>query len=430
MAALAVPLTVSTVAGLWVMPSGKSYLNYLIGSGEIIKGYSVAMSLESPGGALFWALQATVVLTVLLGLQTATAPAAARFNFLFLALPLFLSFKHGFVREDEHVINFFCFAAMAAALGSLTLDITKVRVSRVLPLGVLFGFIWFMNVRSALTPDVFSLVTGKRALRVTWRAMSLGQLIHQLEVAEAKFPDQSRLEPELVELIGDAPVASLSHNFTNLAAAHLRIELYPVIQRYAAYTPYLDEVNAAWIRERGPKFLVFDGHSIDGRDPWAETPSMFLEIYRWYDARLLGPRNLLLERRTQPRFSALKTVSRFQVTFPPHFSLPTSRIPVFWRMKCGYSPRGQLLKALFRVPPFYMSTQQSGGKTRSARVIADVLVAPVLGNHLPDNLVEFEALFRPDGDPEFTVEHFGFNTSKPWAYEQACEVEFLSPVQQ
>ncbi|HEY6346657.1 MAG TPA: hypothetical protein VIY49_34635 [Bryobacteraceae bacterium] len=90
----------------------------------------------------------------------------------------------------------------------------------------------------------------------------------------------------------------------------MHLTLYPTVQRYEAWTPWLDRWNAAWIRDKGPRCLVFDGKAIDERDAWAETPAMWLEIYRWYDTRFLGTRNLLLVRRAAPRFGALETIGK------------------------------------------------------------------------------------------------------------------------
>ena len=89
-------------------------------------------------------------------------------------------------------------------------------------------------------------------------------------------------------LIGNSSVASLSVVYSGALLDGLNLKLYPVIQRYSAYTPYLDGLNAAFIREKGPRFLLFNGFAIDHRHPWTETPAMWLEVYRWYNTRLLG----------------------------------------------------------------------------------------------------------------------------------------------
>ncbi len=109
-------------------------------------------------------------------------------------------------------------------------------------------------------------------------------------------------------MIGDAPVASLSWDFTNFVPAGLHLVLYPTLQRAIAYTPWLDRWNADWVRDKGPKYLLFNGLAIDARDPWVETPAMWMEIYRWYDSVFQGERDLLLERRAHPRFTSLRSI--------------------------------------------------------------------------------------------------------------------------
>jgi hypothetical protein len=205
----------------------------------------------------------------------------------------------------------------------------------------------------------------------------------------------------------------------------MRVSLYPVVERYSAYTPYLDRLNAAWTRDKGPKFLVFDGLSIDEREAWAETPAMWLDIYRWYDTRFLGPRNLLLQRRDAPRFTSLETVSRFRATLRDELRLPASRDPVFWTMNCAQSVRGSLQRSMFRVPTVSANIHESGGVNRSGRIIPEVLVSPVLGNYLPGTLTQFAAVFSPDGNPSYSVDRITFEGPGIASYSSSCEVEIL-----
>ena len=423
-----VPATVAGAVCLWVMPSVGALLNYLRGSAELISGFSAALSMAGPSIVFVSALEAIAVLGILLWIQAGRSASAVRFYVLLLAIPLFVSFKHGFVRHDEHVINFFCFVALALALVSLTVSLHGKNARRVAPLVILFVIIWQDNVVRLKPRPALAQSTGAQAAGMLMGALRFDRLQQRLESSIAAYPDASRIEPELVNLIGDSPVASLSSNFTNLAAARMRLTLYPVVQRYAAYTPYLDGLNAAWIKDKGPRFLVFDGQAIDSRDPWAETPAMWLEVYRWYDARLLESRNLLLERRAGPRFTAFETIGRIRVAFPGELRLPFSRDAVFWTMKCGYSTRGRLEKLLFRVPGVFMSVYETGGVTRSARIIPEVLVSPVLGNYLPGTLSQFAAVFQPGVDPAYSVDQIVFESSGTTSYSPTCEVEILRPV--
>jgi hypothetical protein len=426
--ALVIPVTVTLAICLCVMPSLRSILYYVRGSIEIINGYSAAMSTFGSRMELLSAVEAVAVLAVLLlSLLASSTPGLARFYTLLFTIPLFVSFKHGFVRQDQHAANFFCFIALVLALISLGVNLDKVGTRRVVPLTLLFLVIWQDNISFGSISNLIVYPSGEQAARRLWGAVHFHRLEQRLDATAAAFPAAARIEPEIVKLVGASPVASLSYDFTNAAAAGMALQLYPVLQRYSAYTPYLDGLNATWIRDHGPTFLVFDGEAIDLRDAWAETPAMWLEVYRWYDTRLLGPRNLLLERRSHPRFTALQTIGRFPLPFTGELRFPASRKPVFWTMKCSYSVSGRLRKLLFRLPSVLMSVHEADGSTRSARVIPEVLVAPVLGNYLPKNLAQFAAVFRRDANPDYSVDHVSLEDAGRASYASTCQVELLQP---
>jgi hypothetical protein len=155
---------------------------------------------------------------------------------------------------------------------------------------------------------------------------------------------------------------------------------------------------------------------------------MWLEIYRWYDTRLLGTRNLLLERRAAPRFGVLESIGRMRIAFPGELRLPTSHDPVFWTMTCGESIRGRVQKLLLRAENVYVTARDTGGVVRSARIIPEVLVSPVLGNYLPGSLSQFAAVFRPGENPSYYVDQLVFDGPGSTAYSSSCQVEILRPV--
>ena len=426
--AVAVPAMVAAAVLAWIMPSVQAVLYYLRGIADVSGGYSVAMSVTGPRLDMVLAVAALAVLAAVVRVQGVSDPDTARSLAGLLAIPLFLSLKHGFVRQDLHVIAFFCFVAIALALASLTLRLDRKGALRVVPLVVLFMLLWLLIVVRSSGPAFIAHVSGVSAGRMLIGALRYEDLTRRLEASIDAFPRSEALEPEVVRIIGGAPVASLSENIPKLAAARVRIELCPVIQRYSAYTPYLDGLNAAWIRDRGPRFLVYDGQAIDGREPWAETPAMWLEVYRWYDTRYLGERDLLLERRTAPRFTRLERLSRAQTGFGQALRLPTAGGAVFWTMACGYSFEGKARKWLYRVPPVYMTVQAKDQASRTARVIPDVLVSPVMGTYLPEGLSQFAAVFSDGIQPGQVVTRLRLHGSGSRSYSPVCEVELLRPV--
>ena len=87
----------------------------------------------------------------------------------------------------------------------------------------------------------------------------------------------------------------------------------------------------------------FRWNSIDDRDPWAESPAMWLEVYRWYDTAFAGPRNILLitaQRRLASRAWSLSTcrASRFRTIRSSGFE------PADFLHDDADSPTGQLQK--------------------------------------------------------------------------------------
>jgi hypothetical protein len=156
-----------------------------------------------------------------------------------------------------------------------------------------------------------------------------------------------------------------------------------------------------------------------------------LEVYRWYDTRLLGVRNLLLERRAKPRFTRLTSLGTTRFALGSDLNFPASGQPVFWTMSCNLSTKGKLRKLLFRIPEVMMKTDPAVAPGNEFRVIPEVLIAPVLGSVLPGNLDQFAALLKDHGGlppavpPTLKTLSFGGPGRK--YYEPNCQVEFLQP---
>ncbi len=244
--------------------------------------------------------------------------------------------------------------------------------------------------------------------------------------AELSAPSSSiqRLsEARFGAAVGDASVASLSVVYGELAHGRFDLRIPPVPQRYSAYTAFLDQRNAAWIRNQGPQFLLFDGFAIDHRDPWAETPAMWLEVYRWYDTHIRSPESLLLIRRKSPRFTRLRTRAQFSTRFSEGFEIPSSESPLWWTLDCRLNTKGTLENLLLRVPEIFMNTNRGS----VSRVIPGVLSSPVMGTFAPSGLDEFASLMSPVNNERGTavtrVRFFGPGIN---AYQATCKGSFLT----
>jgi hypothetical protein len=423
--AVAVPISAFGVLSAIFIPSVDGLARYLRSNIELLSGYTSAMSLGGPRIDLWLALQTIVLLGSLIGIQAAVNGRAARFYTFLLIGPVFLTFKQGFVRPDFHVIIFFSFAALAIGLISLTVPLSGRDLTAAMMIGLIFFICWASVLDHHLRwGETLNEVTGLRGLKTTWAAVHFGRLHQELDSARIALAAKSPIDPEIRTIIGDQAVAPLSVRYAQTFAAGLQIEIYPVLQRYSAYTPYLDRLNAGWIREKGPIFLLFDGETLNERDVWAESPATWFEIYRWYNTRYLSPFHLLLERRASPRFSSLEKTQSFAIDLTSELRLPASENVQFWNMTCSASYTGMLRKLLFRVSPVTVSILRDG-RVRTARVIPELLVSPVIAS-MPGTLAQLARVFDPETPmlptPETIV--FGGGTSN---YSRTCQVEIFQP---
>jgi hypothetical protein len=431
--AIFVPGAVAVVCFWLLLGSAGAVVDYIVSSIEIAGGYSVAMSMEDSSFAMtvlgiVAAALVVILLAAVIEMLATRDRRLAVFYSLFLAIPLFVSFKHGFVRQDIHVVVFFCFGSLALGITILAMPLNSRRSS--VRLGVIlsiFVTVWVGFVFMEADQPVAT-VTGLRTWNMLTPAFKFGDLQHTLDAAAYEFTSSARMEPQVKNIVKDEPVASLDTSYSNAIVDGLNLQLYPVIQRYSAYTPYLDKLNADWIRNKGPKFLTFDAEEIDGRHSWTETPAMWIEIYRWYNTRLLGDHTLLLERREGPRFTRLESQSDSQMSFQSEVQIPQTQEPVFWSLQCPMSIEGKIRKLLFRVPRVNMIVKRGEATDEIFRVIPDVLGQPSMGNYLPNSLSEFAQVFDAGKVPSFSVASISFGGPGISSYARNCNLQLLRAV--
>lgn len=433
-----------TGAGFWfALHSFHTLVLYVRGSRELSRGYSLAMSLwgrwiEFPAEA-----EGLILLVIALGVLAARDRRRATFISLLLAVPLLVNIKHALVRQDVHIVYALCFVAVGIGLIALATALDGQRSVLVLTaVALVFATLWQDYVAAKRLSVAIPAITGVDVPMRIWHIIPFSHLKRKLyEDAQRNLSsDELRVEPEIKAIIQREPVASLSVSYSGAYEDGLNLVLYPVVQRYSAYTPYLDQLNADWIREKGPRFLIFNPSlnffadrqvstlSIDGRDPWTETPAMWLEVYRWYNTRMLGTHTLLLERRPNPRFDNLESVSHMRLRFGDELLIPASPQPIFWTMKCSLTTTGKLRATLFRVLDVTMTINEGQGRG-VFRVLPEVLGSPSLGNYLPSDLSEFAEVFSTTiRRYSFSVKKLSFGGPGNSAYAPVCEVEFLRPV--
>jgi hypothetical protein len=425
-----VPTCVSGMGYLLSIGSWSAFATYIRSSLELATGYNVAMALPGDGRELQAVFGAAGLLALAMILLVKLNRRTAIFLSLLFAAPLLINVKHATVRQDLHIMYVFGFVAVALGLVALsaTLDkrftISLAAVAAALLLIVSHVYVAGLGQKAAIVR-----VTGIAGPLLAWHAMNFDNLRQELNArSQRTYTADNRLEPEIRAIVQHEPVASLSMGYNNAVVDDLNLALYPVLQRYSAFTPYLDKLNADWVRDKGPRFLVFDGSAIDGRHPWTETPAMWVEVYRWYDTRALEKYNLLLERRAVPRFTRFETLAHERLRFGEELRIPSSLQPIFWTMHCSLTSMGKLRGLLYRSDVVPMSVENGAGRVDLFRVFPSLLDAPSMGNTLPRDLPQFAAVFGRQPVESFSVDKITVGRPAMSAYAPECEAELLRPV--
>jgi len=425
-----VPAFVSGM-GYWIsIRSLPAFAAYIRSSFELANGYNLAMVLPGSSRELQAVFGAVGLLALAIILLAKLDRRTALFLSLLFAVPLLVNIKHALVRPDSHIVYLFGFVAVAIGLVALATAMDKWRTIGLTAIAaVMLPIVYQVYVAELGQKAAILRVTGINAPLLAWRTVHLANLRRELNaISQQTYSAENRLEPEIKAIVQHEPVASLSVGYSNAVVDDLNLVLYPVLQRYSAYTPYLDSLNADWIRDKGPRFLVFDGFAIDGRHPWTETPAMWIEVYRWYDTRMLGKYNLLLERRAVPRFTRFETLAHERLRFGEELRIPSSSQPVFWTMQCSLTNTGKLRGLLYRLNEVTMSVDNGTGRADLFRVLPSVLAAPSMGNFLPSDLGQFAAVFGVQPVQGFSVDKIALGGPAMSAYSRECEAELLHPV--
>ena len=179
--AVLVPTAVGAVISVATIPSRTALLDYLRGSFEVTAGFSSAMATPGSPVQMAAALLVVVVFGIMLSL---VGPKTVRFYALLLAIPLFVSFKQGFVRQDrQHTGFFFCFIAFALAIISLNLLLSNINARRIIILLACFSLLWITNLQSL--PRAAAESSGLRGIWMAARAFPLSRLEEHLDSASA-----------------------------------------------------------------------------------------------------------------------------------------------------------------------------------------------------------------------------------------------------
>jgi hypothetical protein len=265
--------------------------SWLGGSWEISNGYQEALEIEQSGTQLGYPLAGILGVGALvaagrLALRHRDLPTAGLFGLVLVTLEF--GFKHGFIRHDlGHEVSFF--VAAAAALIGLTGWTRRPSLALV---GAVVALAMIPAGLQAFDPFV---------ARNQWR-LSLELLLYDESRAAAakRAADSARaglgISPAVLAAANGHPVHVEPAEATAVWAYGLDWRPAPVVQNYSAYTPVLDELNAAAMRNAPADQVVIRERNVanDDRNPQWDTPRYLLALACHYRVAAIDDRWMAL----------------------------------------------------------------------------------------------------------------------------------------
>lgn len=348
-AKLAVFTVVATAIAASSFSSWQSIWWWVRRSMDIAAGNSEAMSNVCPEGSVAVAL---VVICVTVALGLASPRGARREGLAWLVLvsvPVFVEFKHGFVRAGPHVTAFFSFLPVVAATRLLG------RPSR--PIAALVGLSVVLNaVGPGLSGRPFTVERWLRGPR--WEGIRIMVSGKTFEARQAQWSrsalEAAALTPSELAAIGDATVEFVPSDITPLFGTSLRWRPSPFFQHILIRSLNADSVNAR--HTMGPlaaERLVVGWETIDSVHPFDRCPLTFRALLASYRPITLERDRLLLER-SPPRRVDLIPLGSARVRWMSNCAIPQSSQMVFAAVRTHRTAMGRIMRALYRTPPVYI----------------------------------------------------------------------------
>lgn len=349
---------------------------WLKGSFEIVNGYTDAMAIMPDTKVIFISLLTGIFFIAGFSLISIKSKSKSKGNLIFIMLVmfyLFLTWKHSFVRTDNHVFYFFNFFPSAFALlfiDNIWTDLKKnIRYSLTGLYIVIIGlcitaisvqhsdilYLKFFKWPSRISNNLYRIVKG-----VTGDGEQVFYALDLNRKWEEKF-NLSFAE----KIIGKEPVDVFNFKQWPAIAAGLNYSPRPVIHGYSAYTSYLQDLNLWFLRNKKNSYILLNMETIDHRFPTLDDATAIPYIFNNYLPVGKDENFLILKRIDGDNNYSLQLVHEQVLGFSEKLDLSLwNKMPIFLQVIVKPSIAERLQNILFQPFPLYIVTNSKNGVSR------------------------------------------------------------------
>lgn len=378
------------------------------GSLELMSGYAGAMALwgNPVERAGFLVVSAAVFGSVLAAewpsLKQRDNRRAAALMIGALAVYWFIAFKSGFVRHDLHTQG--AWRALALLAAGFAASRWHAPAARSLRWG-LIALSLTASVSSALAsgqalprPPLAQYVVDVLVRRPAMSLQAGRELVTDFPSWKRAWRDRQldalaaiRQAQPLPQIDGTVDVIPPMQS--SVIAHSLEYHPRPVFQGYAAYTPWLAELNRKYYEhDDAAGIVLMSPSSIDNRYPLMDESTSIPEILARYEPLELENDLLVLGRRAKPIPTSTKVIlENVQARFGEWVSLDQVDAPVMLTVTAASNLQGRARAALYRPPFLVLNVRLGDGTERQFRLIEGIARAGFLLSPLVQDPIDFAA---------------------------------------
>jgi len=421
-------LSAVVILGLLLIGPPGDVALFFYNSFQIADGYINSTAKDGPMWQVYVALLSWVVYLGFMSYALFKRDSP-RIKYLFLAVGLlFVSFKHGFVRHDLHVLNFFFIWTMVFTLYYL---ITSSGKSFLKQVALLFSLVLFFAFGasgsfhvSMISPSI--LLEKLHDIKMSIHMIADENFMNSQAVNERKLYESYSLKAKTYQLISGHTVDFFPWDISIAEQYGLRWIPRPLFQSYFAFTEYLDLLNKRhFSSNHSPEFILYSFKSIDGRYPLFDEPATFSTLLKRYQPVSIDGEFIVLRKKgtyEEPReHTVLTSVGKIGVGIP----IPKDTDGyLFGRIYIDSNIWWKIAKLFYKPPQVYIQFVVDGNITQPYRFLPSNATNGVSLSQFISNQKDLFDLW--DGKLTKNLDAIVFSVQNVHCFKEQVRVEFFT----
>jgi len=388
-----IPLSMITSMAIFWIYSGQNLQDlpsYYLSISSIISGYTDAMSIDGNSWEVI-GYTITASLLALYILRTGGWNVNNLYLFLIFSLFLFINFKAGFVRHDQHSLMCGVAIVFATVLAACLKPSKIIWSLLILAIGVL------LLTESAHKKQVLSSAANQiiSTYSSSWNGALLRLQNHDKLVSsyQEKLQELHAIEP-LPALSGKSDIYPFDQIY--LLASKNQWGPRPVLQSYSTYNQTLAEIDSTFLNsQKSADNIFFRVATIDGRYPSSDDGNSWpILLNKYHPSSTAGSYLILQKNQGEVLAPNLSTLNSATHALNAWVDLPNTEQKLFASIDIQHSLLGKLKNIVFKSSHLGIAVRLADGSTKYFRLVAGNVSSNFLLSPLIESTEQFGMLYK------------------------------------